>query len=218
MPFVRAVQQGSHGAGARCSPWRPTVPAASPTVEFEAVGRILPALERCRLSDRPVARRGRDPGAYLGPQTGAHVLQGMIRRGDSQVISAALLLADLRGFTALVDGSRARKSSAGSISISNASATRSRSMAAEVLKFLGDGLLAVFPSERIGAERGMSRGTESRCRCRRPERGAQRPARDRGRARAGPQHALHFGDVIYGNIGTARRLDFTAWSARPSTR
>ena len=71
--------------------------------QFEAVDRVVPALSvvayRIGLSHVAVETLG----AYLGPQTADHVLQGMIRRGDSQVIWAALLLADLRGFSALVD-------------------------------------------------------------------------------------------------------------------
>jgi len=83
----------------------------------------------------------------------ARLLQGKIRRGDSQVISAALLLADLRGFTALVDRYPGTEV-VGWLNqhlecIGDAVAERD----GEVLKFLGDGILAVFPAAPSGAER-----------------------------------------------------------------
>ena len=115
--------------------------------DFEAVERILPALSVVAYRIGLSYAATETLGAYLGPQTGARVLQGMIRRGDSQVISAALLLADLRGFTALVD-SNPGPEVVGWLNqhlecIGDAVTERS----GEVLKFLGDGLLAVFPSE-----------------------------------------------------------------------
>jgi adenylate cyclase len=74
--------------------------------EIEEAARILPALSLVAYRIGLLHVATETLGAYLGPQTGARVLQGKIRRGDSQVISAALLLADLRGFTALVDRAR----------------------------------------------------------------------------------------------------------------
>lgn len=98
--------------------------------ELGIIDRLLPALGvvayRMGLSRVAVETLG----AYLGSQTGARVMQGMIRRGDSQVISAALLLADLRHFTALLIARQRRTLSAGSINTSNASAMPSRSGAA----------------------------------------------------------------------------------------
>jgi adenylate cyclase len=177
--------------------------------QFEAVDRVVPALSvvayRIGLSHVAVETLG----AYLGPQTADHVLQGMIRRGDSQVISAALLLADLRGFTALVD----RMPGAEVVGWLNqhlecvGDAITERG--GEVLKFLGDGLLAVVPSERGGAERACHEALSAAV-----DAGGRNAALNARRATEGGPAldlsiALHFGDVIYGNIGTARRLDFT---------
>ena len=177
--------------------------------EIEEATRILPALSLVAYRIGLLHVATETLGAYLGPQTGARVLQGKIRRGDSQVISAALLLADLRGFTALVDRARGTEV-VGWLNqhlecIGDAVAERN----GEVLKFLGDGILAVFPAAPIGAEHACAeavRAAIDAC-------GRNAALNTRRAAEGGPALdltiALHFGDVLYGNIGTARRLDFT---------
>ena len=177
--------------------------------EFEAVERILPALSLVayRIGLSHVATE--TLGAYLGPQTGAHVLQGMIRRGDSQVISAALLLADLRGFTALVDRSPGKEVVGWLNQHLECVGDAVTERGGEILKFLGDGLLAVFASDRIGAERACRDAVSAAV----DARGRNAALNPRRATEGGPTLdltiALHFGDVVYGNIGTARRLDFT---------
>ena len=177
--------------------------------EIEETARVLPALSLVAYRIGLLHVATETLGAYLGPQTGARVLQGRIRRGDSQVISAALLLADLRGFTALVDRYPGTEV-VGWLNqhlecIGDAVAERD----GEVLKFLGDGILAVFPAAPSGAERACIEAVRAAIDARR--RNAALNARRA--AVGGPtldlSIALHFGDVLYGNIGTARRLDFT---------
>jgi adenylate cyclase len=177
--------------------------------EFEAIERILPALSvvAYRIGLSHVAAE--TLGAYLGPQTGAHVLQGMIRRGDSQVVSAALLLADLRGFTALVDRTPGTEVVGWLNQHLECVGDAVTERGGEILKFLGDGLLAVFASDRIGAERACSNAVSAAV-----DAGGRNAALNARRATEGGPTldlsiALHFGDVVYGNIGTARRLDFT---------
>jgi adenylate cyclase len=177
--------------------------------EFEAVDHILPALSvvayRIALSHVAVETLG----TYLGPQTGARVLQGMIRRGDSQVISAALLLADLRGFTALVDRAPGTEAVCWLNEHLECIGDAVTQRGGEVLKFLGDGLLAVFPSDRIGAERACSAALSAAVDACSRNAGLNARRATEGGPALGLSIALHFGDVIYGNIGTARRLDFT---------
>jgi adenylate cyclase len=184
-------------------------PGGFADAEIELTARLLPAfsLAAYRIGLLHVATAAL--GAYLGPQTGAQVLQGRIRRGDSQVISAALLLADLRGFTALVDRYPGTEV-VGWLNqhlecVGDAVAEHD----GEVLKFLGDGILAVFPATPLGAEQACAAAVQA-------ARDASRrnAALNARRAEAGAPTlelsiALHFGDVLYGNIGTARRLDFT---------
>ncbi|SEE10342.1 adenylate cyclase [Rhizobiales bacterium GAS188] len=175
--------------------------------EIAAVARLLPALSLAAYRIGLLGMATDTLGAYLGPFTAGKVLQGMIHRGDSRVISAALLLADLRGFTALVD----RIGAASAISWLNehleAIADPVAEQGGEVLKFLGDGLLAVFPA---GEDAGKAcraatlAAKEIRVRTR-----ALNLSRGSSELRSEVVLVLHFGEVVYGNVGAAQRLDFT---------
>lgn len=184
-------------------------PGGFTDADVDAVGRILPALSAVayRIGLSRVAAE--TLGAYLGPQTGPRVLQGMIRRGDSQVISAALLLADLRGFTALVDRAPGAKVVGWLNEHLECIGDPVAESGGEVLKFLGDGLLAVFASEGDDGDRACRAALNAAvdARTRNAALNARRTARSE--AALDLSIALHFGDVVYGNIGTARRLDFT---------
>jgi adenylate cyclase len=168
--------------------------------EIEEAARILPALSLVAYRIGLLHVATETLGAYLGPQTGARVLQGEIRRGDSQVISAVTALVDRARGTEIVGWLNQHLECIG-----DAVAERN----GEVLKFLGDGILAVFPAAPIGAEHACAeavRAAIDAC-------GRNAALNARRAAEGGPALdltiALHFGDVLYGNIGTARRLDFT---------
>ena len=148
-------------------------------------------------------------GTYLGKRSGARVLAGEIRRGSGETIRAVLWMSDLRGFTALSE-TLPRDDL---IQLLNAHFERLaapiRAFGGEVLKFIGDGLLAVFPLDDFGAARACLKALD-----------AVRAARaamavlnmERQRAGRPPLEfgiALHLGDVMYGNIGAPDRLDFT---------
>src|SRR5207244_4348598 len=85
--------------------------------------------------------------AYLGADAGRRVHTGAVVRGSVQSIRAVLWYADIRGFTAIAD------SSAGLVLIElldevfEALAAPLRPRGGQVLKFLGDGILAIFPFE-----------------------------------------------------------------------
>jgi adenylate cyclase len=184
-------------------------PGGFSDAELGAIGRILPALGVTAYRIGLLRVAAETLGAYLGPKTGAHVLQGKIRRGDSQVISAALLLADLRGFTSLVDCAPGTEVIGWLNQHLECIGDAVTAHGGEILKFLGDGLLAVFASEQIGAEQACREALSAAM-----EAGDQNAALNARRsAEGGPaldlSIGLHFGEVIYGNIGTARRLDFT---------
>ena len=148
--------------------------------------------------------------AYLGRRSAARVLAAPLRRDIGETIQAALLYADLRGFTALSD------SNPPAVVISALDAWFDRIAGAihafggEVLKFIGDGILAIFPV--VG-------GT--------PRSACDAALRAVSAARVGMAHldeqplrqglpalpfgaALHLGEIFWGNIGAADRLDFTA--------
>jgi adenylate cyclase len=184
-------------------------PGGFADADIAVVDRILPALGLVAYRIALLRVAAQTLAAYLGPRTGARVLKGMVRRGNTEIISAALLLADLRGFTAFA-GRHPSPEVVGRLNqhlecIGDAVTEHG----GEVLKFLGDGLLAVFASEPRGAEWACRQAVDAAIDAR------QRNAALNGRraAQGGPaldvSIALHFGDLAYGNIGTARRLDFT---------
>ena len=154
---------------------------------------------------------------YLGRQTGERVLEGLIHRGDGQEIHAVIWLCDLRGSTRLAD-TMPRQAFLDLLNeYFECMAGAVMSHDGEVLKFIGDALLAIFP---IGA---ASEHPETCSRHQRASVAALAAAReamqrmdalnqarrDRGEPPLAFGIALHLGDVMYGNIGAPGRLDFT---------
>ena len=149
-------------------------------------------------------------GVYLGDRTARRVLAGEVRRGTGRAIEAAILLADLRGFTSLAGREPSARVVAWLDQHLEAIGEAVAANDGEVLKFLGDGLLAVFPVEDeiddgeacrralAAAEQALAATAELNAR-----------RRAAGEPELGLDLVLHFGEVVYGNVGAARRLDFT---------
>ena len=143
---------------------------------------------------------------YVGLSAGRRVLSGEIRRGSGTNLQAALLYADLRGFTALTD-------TAGPHLIARldehleAMAEPVLKNGGEVLKFLGDGLLAAFPTSADGSAAACAAAVRAAQEALALNEGVNRSRP--GETSLGLDIALHCGDVYYGNIGAANRLDFT---------
>ena len=141
---------------------------------------------------------------YVGHDAGERILAGRIHRGDIEEIHAAIWLSDMRGFTALSDRQPPRVL----IDLLNryfdCQVPVILDHGAEVLKFMGDGLLAIFTIASDEAEV---------CKCAlAAARQAQTNIAELSRsAMPGLRFglALHIGDVLYGNIGSGNRLDFT---------
>lgn len=176
-------------------------------VEVERIGALvrLVALAAYRMTLFELTVAVLD--TYVGFSAGRRVLSGEIRRGLGTTLTAALLFADLRGFTALTD-------EAGAAIIGRldrhleAMADPVAEQGGEVLKFLGDGLLAAFP---INEERSQEEACAAAIRAAR-EALCRNEAVNRayaGEPSLGLDVALHCGDVYYGNIGSTGRLDFT---------
>ena len=146
---------------------------------------------------------------YVGRHAGARILAGQIRRGDSESIAAAIWLSDLRGFTDLAD----RTPGPALLGLLNryfdCQVPAILAQGGEVLKYMGDGLLAIFP---IAGDAGAV------CRAALAGALAFRAAVATLNATGGDDPAahlrfglaLHVGEVLYGNIGGGNRLDFTA--------
>lgn len=153
---------------------------------------------------------------YLGAAAGGRVLEGSIARGSGQAIRAVIWVSDLRGFTDLTN----RLAGADVTALLNAYFERLAGAVldhgGEVLKFIGDGLLAVFPlgsgadPERDAAERGLAAAEQALEAIAALNQGPPTALE----AIAGWQPlrtgiALHEGEVFFGNVGAPERLDFT---------
>ena len=159
-----------------------------------AISQIVsPLVEVRRLSilSRAVAT------AYLGPLTGERVLGGEITRGHVDHLDAAILVSDLRGWTRL----NTERPVEETVSIANSYFeildTAVRDHGGEVLKFMGDGVLAVFPATEDRANAAQNAVSTAKH--------ALTQQTDDIQFGIG----LHIGNVLYGNTGSERRLDFT---------
>ena len=147
---------------------------------------------------------------YLGRRSAAQVLAGRLRREPGETIRAALLYADLRGFTELSESAAPQQVVEALDAWFDRIAGAVHAFGGEVLKFIGDGVLAIFP---IG-ERAAAASCDAALRAITAAR-AGMDHLDRTRAASGLPplpfgSALHVGEMLWGNIGTADRLDFTA--------
>ena len=143
--------------------------------------------------------------AYLGPAAGRRVFDGHVERGDVETITAAVWFCDLRGFTALSERLPRREVIDLLNRFFDAAGGAVEDRGGEILKFMGDGLLAVFPVEGDQAAT-CARALDAAA--------AAGVAVEALAAEGCPALrfglALHLGEVEFGNIGTRRRLDFTA--------
>jgi adenylate cyclase len=148
--------------------------------------------------------------AYLGRRSAAQVLAGRLRRETGETLRAVLLYGDLRGFTELSE-TMAPEAVVGALGAwFDRIAGAVHAFGGEVLKFIGDGVLAIFP---IG-ERDPSAACDAALRAvAAAKAGMAHLDAARGEQGLPPLPfgmALHLGEMLWGNIGTADRLDFTA--------
>jgi adenylate cyclase len=140
--------------------------------------------------------------AYVGRDAATRVLSGAITRGSVQRLEAVLFFADLRDFTRF----SAARPIADVVALLNdvfdRVATPIRAHGGEILKFIGDGLLAVFLLDG-------SRSTAATADAALAAAVAAQQAVRAASAAPSLDIALHVGEVHYGNIGAAGRLDFT---------
>lgn len=148
--------------------------------------------------------------AYLGRRSAARVLAGPLRRDVGETIRAALLYADLRGFTALSEAAPPAAVIAALDAWFDRMAGSVHAFGGEVLKFIGDGMLAIFPvidDKSVDACDAALRAVSS-ARAGMAHLDAVR--REQGLPSLAFGAALHLGEMLWGNIGAADRLDFTA--------
>jgi adenylate cyclase len=191
--------------------WSTREPGGFTEEQFAGIESVITPL--ARVAEIRALRRTASNllDTYVGHQAGERIWAGRIRRGHTETIHAVIWLSDMRGFTAAAD----RLPPQVLVDLLNryfdCQVPAIVAHGGEVLKFMGDGLLAIFPIAEGAA------GTGDICRS------ALAAAREaRGKIDELGQHsehggmhavrfglALHLGHVLYGNIGSGNRLDFT---------
>ena len=184
----------------------------------EDLGRlyeILPLLSRLLEVQALKTTASTLLGTYLGKNTGQRVLDGLIKRGDGETIHALIWFSDLRNSTPM---SEALSSDAYLATLNEFFDCMVGSIVengGEVLKFIGDAVLAIFPvagpdgTDPEACDRALAavravRGRIQELNRKRSE--CELPLIEFG-------VGLHRGDVTYGNIGSTDRLDFTVIGA-----
>ena len=146
---------------------------------------------------------------YLGPDAGYRVLTGAIQRGTAETIRAVIWFSDLRGFTKLTDSQPPDVLVETLDVYLEAMAAPVQANNGQILKFMGDGLLATFDltgrDEAAVCRDALSAAAALRIAL--PVFNAEREAAGKPTMEFGL--ALHLGEVLYGNIGASDRLDFT---------
>lgn len=152
---------------------------------------------------------------YLGSDAGKRVLNGQIKRGDGETIRAALVMADMRNSTGLAEELGRQVYIEMLNQFYDAIAVPFNSGGGQILSFIGDGFLAVYPCER--------HQEPSRIACRAALAAANaatasmaelnRARLSVGSPQIGYGIGLHIGNVMFGNVGLADRLTFSVFGA-----
>ena len=195
------------------SSWVTDRPDGFADADIERLRGIEPLLAVLSAAALGTATAGTLLATYLGADAARRVLGGDIERGKAEMIHAVIWYSDLAGFTRLAD----RIAGAGMLQLFTGHAEilgllndhaeiqvdAIEAGGGQVLKFMGDGILAIFrgASETDACEAALAAWLDARERC------AALPRRAIGSTH--PYLALHAGEVLYGNIGGRARLDFT---------
>ncbi|MCP4317661.1 MAG: adenylate/guanylate cyclase domain-containing protein [Hyphomicrobiales bacterium] len=142
---------------------------------------------------------------YVGRNSGSHILEGKVHRGDGEEITAVILFVDLKNFTQL-SNERQGPELVGLLNDTfDHLVPPVAERGGEVLKYMGDGFFAIFP---YADEEGIAEMTRAAMDA--VVEGGAALAKDEAGSSVDFRAALHCGTFHYGNIGGADRLDFTA--------
>jgi adenylate cyclase len=190
--------------------WATDRPSGFSDADIKALDEINPALAAI-IETRVVRRTSANLlDTYLGPQAGRRILAGQIRRAEGERLRTVIMMTDLRGFTPLSDQLPGDEVIELLDDYFDALATPIEKHNGEVLKFIGDGMLAIFPAAddddfSLSSVRALDAANEGLERLQ----AVNEVRRGSGQGELKTGIGLHLGEVIYGNVGAASRLDFT---------
>ena len=189
------------------SSWTSAAPGGFSDGKAETLCRLVPSLALAVKCASLARIAGTLVETYLGRDAGRRVLDGHIARGVAERIRATVWFSDLEGFTRITDTAAPEAIIPLLNDYADAVISAIHEAGGDVLKLIGDGTLAIFTAEDDGEA----------CRCALQAEALARErvaALNRRRSEEGlpvtrAYLGLHVGDVLYGNIGSAERLDFT---------
>ena len=176
--------------------------------EVQMIRRLLPPFTRVAEIFSTMRKARNILDAYLGPYAGEKVLQGSIRRGDGEDIRAVIWFCDLRDSTPLADAMTRREFLRLLNDYFECVLGPVQERGGQVLRFIGDAALAIFPVGEDPAEacgKALAAAREAVARMKKLNENRERSLRF--------GIGLHLGEVTYGNIGTPDRIEFTVVGA-----
>ena len=167
---------------------------------------VAPFIET--LATRRLARNLLE--TYIGPRTGRRILEGQIQRGDGEEIKAAIWFSDFRNFTKYTE----------TLSLEQMLETLNQYFeivhenveknGGEILRFIGDAMLIVFPvDESRTIRQACSSALSSAMSAQQQVNAINLTRKENNKPKIEFGVGLHEGCVMYGNVGAPRRLDFT---------
>jgi adenylate cyclase len=177
--------------------------------DLRLIEAVLPAIALAIMSDAEHTIAAGLLAAYLGGDAGRRVHAGVVERGSVESIQAVLWYADVRGFTPLADATEGPVLVEMLDDIFETLTAALRPHGAQVLKFLGDGMLATFAFVDATRDKTCDHALDAAVEA---MHGLDRLNAERaqmGKPIATVDLALHLGEVLYGNVGAVDRLDFT---------
>ncbi len=187
--------------------WLTDAPDGFPEAHLTAIEQVAPSLALAAKGASTYRIANTVIETYLGRDAGQRVLSGAIERGSGETIRAALWNCDLRGFTKLADTIPRDRLLAMLDDYFESMVTTVQEFRGQVLKFMGDGLLAIFTLDD-DAESCRAALNAAECVLPRVEK-LTAVRKSSGLPVSEFSIGLHLGEVMYGNIGARDRLDFT---------
>ncbi len=213
VPFSEQVAdkdtEGNENSGIVGS-WSTTRPSGYSDGDIRALQRIVQRLAVAFKINIQSQITQNILSAYLGPDAGKQVLKGNIQRGDGETIHAVIWYSDMRESTSLANAVTGKEFLQALNVYFESTAGAVLSHGGEVLRFIGDAVLAIFPIRDEGA-------TQKACECaikaailaRENLVQANVTRKEKGLIELDYGLGLHIGQVLFGNIGIPERVEFT---------
>jgi adenylate cyclase len=208
VPFAQDSRQGMLGS------WSTDRPEGFTDEEIRALLRIQNRFAvSCKLAVRQEVARSALT-TYLGPSAGGRVLSGQIRRGDGETIRSAIAFGDLRNSTRMAEIQDRQSYIAVLNAFFDAACGAIVERGGEVLHFIGDGFLGIFPcvagqpdTEKEACRNALKAALQSVARMK----DVNEKRAQAGQGPLGFGMGLHVGDVMFGNVGLQDRLTFSVF-------